>query len=203
MKIFQSTIFLFIISLSLQTNAQQFGAKMGVNSSNVHWSGHIFSSGDMSNTGGQFGFFGEFSLSNEKNGFYLVPEILYTMKGGTINLNDEINRTTKINYIELPLNTGYKFNVNKVCIFVKTGPYIGYAIEGLSSYSEESFRKIEFGTNGYFKRYDFGWNLVSGVEIKYIQINFSYGHGLVNCYNKDVNEKFRNRVFSFSVGHFF
>ena len=205
MKMFRIIIIGSLLLISLVTKGQKFGQKTGLNFTTARWSERIFSSEGMTNIGGQFGFFGEFKFSEEDGGLYFAPEILYTTKGGGINSGGELKIITDINYIELPLSLGYKFNLKRYDIFIKTGPYIGYATNGYYRYQgDDIISKLEFGSDGYFKRYDTGWTFTTGVEIRSIQLGLSYEYGLIDCYKRgNGNEAFRNRVLSFSVGLLF
>lgn len=147
------------------------------------------------------------------------------MKGAKFTIGDDHSANyTAVSirpvYLELPVNAIVKIPlVNKVKLFVGTGPYAAIGIGGKSkvegklldiSFSEE--RKINFTSdnkgnayNNDLKRMDAGLNFLAGIEINKFTLNANYGHGLVNIKSGSDNNsaKYANRVYSLSVGLLF
>ncbi len=94
---------------------------------------------------------------------------------------------------------------------VFAGPYLGLGICGKDIGSESSngemtswSDRIEWGSGqtDLFKRLDYGLVFGTGVQIKHIQVNVSYGLGLANISSLS-SLKIHNRVTEISAGYKF
>ncbi|XZF13079.1 porin family protein [Chitinophagaceae bacterium MMS25-I14] len=163
--------------------------------------------------------------------FSIQPGLMFEGKGvkftsGDKNGDNWIETKTNPIYLELPVNAVGKIPLAPhTNIFFGAGPYVAMGIAGKktvsgevlgASFSDES--NIKFGdddpangsngsnNSGNIKRYDWGLNFLAGVEIHHFTFNANYGLGLTNIApgssNND-NDKYKNRVFSLSVGFLF
>jgi len=163
--------------------------------------------------------------------FSIQPGLMISGKGSKYTSGDKESpnwyeaKTNPI-YLELPVNAVGKIplapNTN---IFLGAGPYLAMGIAGKNSvegqvagigFSDDD--NIKFGdddpgnnnngssNSGNIKRWDYGINFLGGVEISHFTLNVNYGLGLANIKpgsdNTD-NDKYKNRVFSVSVGFLF
>jgi len=160
----------------------------------------------------------------------LQPAILLNGKGSKYTIGDKEGNTyteisTKPLYVEVPVNLIIKLPLpNKVKLFAGAGPYMAIGVGGKNSMDGKllgaSFSNddaIEYSNddpttgsngsayNGNLKRFDFGLNVLAGLEISHLTLNANYGYGLVNIKPgaSNDNSKYQNRVFSLSVGVLF
>jgi hypothetical protein len=156
------------------------------------------------------------------------PGLLITQKGSKFTVGDNSGATynevtTRPLYLEMPVNVLLKIPLpNKVKIFAGAGPYIAAGITGKNAmegrllgtpFSDKE--SIQYGNDdpdnngsaysGSIKRFDVGANLIAGLEISHMILNANYGVGLTNIKPGSSNggDKYKNRVFSVSVGVLF
>lgn len=180
--------------LILSANAQyaKFGAKGGLNLANV--SGDDAEDTNMRTTfhvGGVF----EFMLSDK---FSFQPELLYSAQGYTFE-EEELEGTTKIDYLNLPLIG--KFYVADG-FSIQVGPQIGFL---LSAKSEGEILGVEFDEDikDELKEIDFGAALGIGYKLPSgLFFDARYNLGLTDIPDEDdVNVK--NGVIQVSLGFMF
>lgn len=123
--------------------------------------------------------------------------------------------STRLMYIELPVNAVVSFAVGEGKVFVGAGPYYGMAISGKSKVetkmtidgvteSEEISADADFGKDGDTKRGDFGLNFLAGYQLgSGVNIHAGYGLGLSNISKNSGDFKVKNNVFSVGVGFSF
>lgn len=159
----------------------------------------------------------------------IQPAVLLSSKGAKYRVGDESsNNYTEVRtrplYLEVPVNAVVKIPLpNKVRLFAGAGPYVAYGIGGKNSlegkvlgvsfsddeaieYSNDDPRNGSNGSRyeGSLKRFDFGLNILAGLEISHFVLNANYGYGVVNIRpGADNDEKYNNRVGSVSVGFLF
>ena len=152
--------------------------------------------------------------------FYFQPGLMFSTKGAkntyTI-LGTDITRTTKLSYIELPLNLVYKGAVGNGFVMLGFGPYVGYAIGGkvlTEGGSLTNDKKIVFqGTienddesGATYKALDMGGNIFAGFEMSngiFLQLDTQLGMIKINPENKgNTNDKtsVKNTGFGLSLG---
>jgi len=205
-----------------------FGIKGGWNSANmsIKTDGTVDDKNAISsfNVGGYF----DFPIAPV---FSLQAGLMFTGKGVKFTSGDKNGENwaeSKTNplYLELPVYAVGKIPLAPhTNIFFGAGPYAAMGVAGKTktegqllgvSFSDES--NIKFGdddptngnngssNSGNVKRFDWGLNFMAGVEINHITLNANYGLGLANIApgssNND-NDKYKNRVFSLSVGFLF
>jgi len=110
--------------------------------------------------------------------FYFQPGPLFSTKGAKF-VESSSTITTKLSYVELPLNLVYKGKLGTGFVMVGFGPYIGYGIGGKVIYDDGSTKietKVIFQNTvesgdalylypHYFKRFDAGGNVFVGYEM--------------------------------------
>lgn len=157
--------------------------------------------------------------------FYFQPGLLYSTKGAKKTYNSlilgEITRTTKLTYLELPLNLVYKGELSNGFVMLGFGPYAGYAIGGkvlVEGGSVTIDNKIVFeGTievdddesHATFKALDLGGNIFAGFEMSngiFLQLDAQLGMVKINPENNgNTNNKtsVKNTGFGVSLGYRF
>ena len=156
--------------------------------------------------------------------FYFQPGLLYSSKGAKNTytvLGTEYTSTTKLSYIELPLNLVYKALVGNGYFMLGFGPYVGYGFAGkvlteggsLSLDQKIKFTSVvETGddlTVPYYKAFDFGGNIFAGYELAngiFAQFNTQLGMVKINPEYKiapDDESVVKNTGFGLSLGYRF
>jgi hypothetical protein len=131
--------------------------------------------------------------------------------------------TTNPFYVELPVSFVGKIEVTKgMKIFIGAGPYGAIGVTGRNKIETTSSvgtiysnKDIDFANDdptttqeegagyGKMKRFDYGVNGLAGIEFKRFTLGANYGYGLakvVSGTDNNSNDKFKNRVLSFSFG---
>lgn len=157
------------------------------------------------------------------------PGVFYTGKGSKLERGDENSTTyfrseTNPRYIEIPLNFVGKIPLGEQTkIFLGVGPYAAFGVGGQNKYtfrtpitetSGEADIKWDDDTpfndddpnQGYdkYKRFDYGGNILAGVEFGNFLLSAQYGLGLgkiLSGADDSSDDKSKNRVWSFSVGY--
>ena len=152
--------------------------------------------------------------------FYFQPGIMYSTKGAK-NTSGSITSTTKLNYIEVPLNMVYKASLGKGFFMLGFGPYVSYGISGnvkTVSGSVTLDRDVKFksvvdtGDNiltPYYKAFDAGANIFVGYEMAsglFLQLDTEFGMLNINPEYKilsDDKSSTKNTGFGLSLGYRF
>ncbi|KAA5536396.1 PorT family protein [Taibaiella lutea] len=155
------------------------------------------------------------------NGFFIQPGILYSMKGGQetttlsiLGVTASSKTTISLNYLEIPLNLGYDFDMGNLGgIFVTVGPYLGYGLSGKTKGTlkitgmpdETTEEDINFGSGeDEIKALDYGLNFGAGYRTPFgIYGRIQYGLGLANLSNFGGDASMMNKGVSFTVGYAF
>ena len=156
--------------------------------------------------------------------FYFQPGLLFSTKGAkdeTTVLGTTITSTTKLSYIEMPLNLVYKALLGSGYFTLGFGPYIGYGISGkaltegggLSLDQKINFQNVvetnEDLTKPYYKAFDVGGNILAGYQMSNsIFVQFNTQLGLVNInpeykISPDDKSSVKNTGFGLSLGYRF
>lgn len=195
----QKLTFILILSFALiNANAQRIGIKAGVNLANAKYEYTQTSISTSNLIGFQAGLIGELPLSDA---LYVNAGALFSQKGTKLSF---IGMEVKfpINYVEIPLNLAYKYDLGALKLFAQAGPYLGYGLSAKMTGSGVD-ETIDFGSEtGQMKRIDYGANIGAGIEIGSIQVGANYGLGLANASN-DPDETVKNGVLSFTVAFLF
>ena len=199
---------LTILCVSATFAQMRFGATAGLNTSNF--------AGDIEDSkfkaGLQAGIVMDLAINQS---FSIVPELLFSQRGSKYDglnlLGVKANFSETLNYLQLPVNAAYKFDVGYGSkVFVFAGPYLGYAISGKTKMDVSAGDKdhnrsesIDFGSKaGETNPFDFGLNIGVGYQYQKIFFKLQYNHGLTNLSNSD-NFKQTNTNIGVSAGYFF
>ncbi len=156
--------------------------------------------------------------------FYFQPGLLFSTKGAknvTDVLGTTYTTTTKISYIELPLNLVYKGALGSGFVLVGFGPYVGYGIGGkvkteggiIALDNDIEFKNVvELGDPiavPYVKAFDAGANIFAGYEMSgglFVQLNAQLGMLKINPEDKRIPDDktvVKNTGFGLSLGYRF
>jgi Outer membrane protein beta-barrel domain len=155
----------------------------------------------------------------------LQPGLFFSQKGTkTSSVKTEVmgvtfitSSTTRLNYLELPVNLLYKHQIGSGKLFAGFGPYLAYGISGKlkvkgggENFSIDQEVKVKFKDSQeysakevYIKPFDAGANFTAGYELKMgwlFSLNYSLGLTNTSPYDK---EKEKNHYFGVSVGYLF
>ncbi len=182
----------------MYANAQHIGIKGGLNlakmrfeAGNIDWDTNTL-------TSFQLGLVGEFEITSP---IYFNTGLLFTQKGSKISVFGAITKIP-VNFLEIPLNVAYKYDLGEAKIYGQAGPFIGIAVSGKTKSGDDK-DDIEFGSDDdEWKRLDAGLNFGAGVEIAALQFGINYGLGLANLANAE-DAKIKTGVFSIIGAYFF
>ena len=156
--------------------------------------------------------------------FYLQPGLIFTVKGARNiieMISDEIKTTTRLSYLELPLNLLYRPKLGDGNLLFGFGPYVAYGIFGNEKTTEGSLtdkQDVRFKnsvgasdptTYAYYRALDAGANIFFGYEIPsglFCQLNAQLGMLQVNPDYELLSEdktSVKNTGFGLSVGYRF
>jgi len=151
--------------------------------------------------------------------FYFQPGLLFSIKGDK-NKSAASTSTTKINYLEMPLNMVYRAALGNGFVMLGFGPYLAYGISGNVKTTGSSItldQKIKFkSTVGagddlsvpYYKAFDAGGNIFIGYEMAsgiFMQLDTQFGMLNISPDYQDPNDKsvVKNTGFGLSAGYRF
>jgi hypothetical protein len=155
--------------------------------------------------------------------FYFQPGLLFSTKGAK-NVGNSLTTTTKLSYVELPLNMVYKGKLGKGYVMVGFGPYVAYGIggkvitEGGNAKLETKItfqNVVESGDallTPYFRRLDAGGNIFAGYELAgglFLQLDAQLGMLKINPKDNRIipvysdKSSLKNTGFGLSVGYRF
>lgn len=194
----QKLTWIFVFSILITTaNAQKIGIKAGLSLANAQYEYTQTSISTSNLTGVLAGIIVEAPISNV---IYFNSGILFSQKGTKLSLLG-VEIKFPINYLEIPINLAYKYDLGTSKLFVQTGPYLGVGLSAkMKSGGQEETIKFGSGTDQ-MNRIDLGFNFGAGLEIKKVQLGINYGLGLINLSN-DPDELMKNGALSFSVAVF-
>ena len=208
-----------ILSVQAQT------LRAGVNLANVT----ITNDGDINDnkmlTSFQVGISGDLFITKH---FFFQPGIYLTGKGsktqsGSTTDATYFRATSNPYYVEIPANSVFKTDPLPVKFFAGAGPYIAMGVAGKNkvdgkflgtafsseenitwSNDDPSTLDYEEGAGyGIMKRFDYGFNILGGIETRGAVVSVNYGLGLAKLQsgsNSSADDKNKHRVLSFVVG---
>ncbi|MEX0986161.1 MAG: porin family protein [Bacteroidales bacterium] len=150
--------------------------------------------------------------------FYFQPGLLYSLKGAK-NTSGALTSSTKVSYIELPLNLLYRGQLGNGYVIIGFGPYVGYGIGGkvtttggdASLETDVTFQNSVALSDPvlatYFKPLDAGANIFAGYEMAgglFFQLNTQLGMLTVNPENAwftDDKASVKHTGFGLSLGY--
>lgn len=194
-----------------------FGVHTGVNFSSAKATGSGQSSDGKILVGFHAGVTADIALTPE---LHAMPMLQFIQKGTKVKDEQTLlgqtfkaEGTTTINYIQLPLNIVYNFDLGESAkFFVGTGPSFAYGVSGKLKLSTSSLlgtqttdRKINFGgdQNDDSKPFDLGWNGLAGIKFNNgFAVMLNYTHSLSNLSPAD-NSSYKGRSFGLTLNYFF
>ena len=215
-------LFLIVIAIMMATDklfSQEFGIKVGFNSSNMHivYDRLVLSDDSNMKTGFHIGATAEFPLTeifSLETGLLLstkgfISKQLFTEEALGFNYESKVNLNPL--YLDIPITAKASSYIGSTKIYFVFGPYVGIGLSGkikgeeiIDGVTTSQEIDIEWGSDidSDFKRMDFGLIVGTGVELNSIQIGLNYSLGLANILPQN-NVKFRNRVLGISFGYKF
>lgn len=154
---------------------------------------------------------GELGIPAIANGIYTEFGLQLSTKshksGSVIGFEEEeLQSTTNINYLVVPVHIGYKMKCSKnISLLANAGPYVGVGLWGKYKHFENGKKDYSssdiFDTENGYKRFDYGCGFNIGLEYaKHFQLSLGADWGL-----KDISKvdgwKYKNRSFTISVGY--
>ena len=161
-------------------------------------------------------------------GLSLQPGLYYTGKGSKTQNGQETSSsfyraTSNPRYVELPVNLVGKVSLGGVSnFFFGAGPYAAMGVAGKNkaegkvfgipfksendivySNDDPTTSQEEGAGYGKLKKFDYGFNVMTGVDFGKLSLGANYGYGLAKLNSGSTNsadDKNKNRVVSFSVG---
>ncbi|HEX7905558.1 MAG TPA: OmpA family protein [Chitinophagaceae bacterium] len=171
-------------------------------------------------TGAHFGFIADIPFSATSK-LSFQPGVLLFNKGrkyadSTTTINGDVYQIRKqfINYIDIPLNLVYKFNVSKKTKFIiGGGPYLSLFYNGKETsetFGANSFFESEENQDlpvgdapGKYKVINYGVNGLAGFEFGRVFITANYSRGLNDFYQaKDYTGSFKHQLIGGTIGIF-
>jgi opacity protein-like surface antigen len=155
--------------------------------------------------GFQAGVVADFAITEN---FSIIPELLFSQRGfkGT---EDSSTFSATLNYLQLPVNAAYKFDVGSGSkLFIFAGPYIGYGVSASGKIKDNDTgvsvsAPVKFGSNeNEIKPFDFGIDVGVGYQYEKIFFKLQFNPGFLNLNNGDGSSS-KNTNFAVSVGYFF
>ncbi|WP_271767742.1 porin family protein [Aquimarina algiphila] len=192
-------LFAVLASLSLVATAQEesirFGAKAGVNFANISGDG---TDGVDGRTGFHIGALVEIPISEK---FAFQPELLYSSQGAKLDIGN-LETTTKINYINIPLMAKYYVAQG---FSLQAGPQIGFLTSAKAKVEgpgvdedndiDDAIKGIDFGLN-----FGLGYQLDMGL---FFDGRYNLGLSNINDTESSDDVKQKNSVIQLSVGYKF
>ena len=157
--------------------------------------------------------FFETGLTYAEKGNSKSPTI-YATSGSTTGVGS--TTTTKIDYLQIPLNLAYKTDLNKnVKLIIESGFYIARGISGSEKGTDKSNlgvittvdKKIQFTSNNdnssnntLIKPFDIGYNFNAGIEWNKFQFMANFSRGFGNIYPVGTTS-FSNQTIGITVAY--
>jgi len=194
-----------------------FGARVGMNVANITGDWKDTQLGDVhSKMGLKAGFAACFPLFDN---IYLEPGLYFSAKGSRTEYS-KLNTKTycNLNYIEIPLNGVYKYEVNSnFAVRGHFGPYFAFGVFGKTKTEvdgkvdkDSKVKNFDDGHNKAnephrdYSAFDFGLDFGAGIEFSVCYLGVQYDLGLTdfnrNRYYGLKQCKFHNGVFSVDFG---
>ncbi len=193
LKFWLTTMALLVV---FGANAQsRFGLKAGLNFASMNV--NDYNPGGLSEK--QKGFLAGFVIDSDlSEQFTFQTGLLYTSKG----MKSPDGKEKLITYsFEMPLNGVLHAPLGFGDFLIIAGPYMALGVTGNienGTTPERGMRNTIFDSS--LRRFDYGLNLGTGLEVRRFQFCINYGIGLRNLAMYDVkNQSIKNRVMSLSM----
>jgi hypothetical protein len=206
MKKLSTLLFVFILAggITATTQAQSplsFGLKAGLNIADI--------SGPDSDSDTRTGLTGGLAVYLDLPVLPIGIEsgLYYSQKGSSYSDSDEFgdfDETLKLDYIEVPILARINFPTpGPIGPHLVAGPYIGFNINAQAEGTEDGFSYDE-DISDLISSTDIGLMLGAGLDfslgVTALNAQVRYSIGLTNVYDFDMDDTYRNSVFSLVVG---
>ena len=171
-------------------------------------------------TGIHFGFMANLPFKTGSN-FFFQPSMIFSNKGRTfaarydtaISQTLSVNSSEFINYLEMPLNLVYKFQLGKSSHFiVGAGPYLSFFYTGKiktetvsknGDYAVDENKDPAVGNApGKYSVMDYGVNGLAGFEFGRLFLTANYSRGLKDFYKPEsYTASMKHEVMGMTVGY--
>jgi len=225
-KILTLSAFLIFSTLALQAQIN-FGILGGVNFQNINGKDN---NGNKLENGLLTGFHaGVNVIIPVAPDFYFQPGLLFSVKGAKNDFfspptkaSGDLVTTTRLSYVEMPLNLLYRPQLGEGYILLGFGPYIAIGIGGKenSEFGSISYKRdvkykntvtnvIDLINNAYYKPFDAGANIFFGYELSmgvFLQLNAQLGLLKINpeySWATDSKASYKNTGYGLSIGYRF
>jgi Outer membrane protein beta-barrel domain len=226
-KFLAITTILIFLTIAMQAQIG-FGILAGVNFQNINGKDN---GGTKLENGLLTGFHAGVNVNIPLAGdFYFQPGLLFSVKGAKNDFfspqtkaSGNFETTTKLNYIEMPLNLLYRPRLGKGCLLLGFGPYIAYGLGGSENsellglvsyersvkYKNKVTNVTELLENAYYRPIDAGANIFFGYELAlgvFIQLNAQLGLLKINpeyAWESESKASYKNTGYGLSVGYRF
>jgi Outer membrane protein beta-barrel domain len=190
--------FLIFTGINAQTKVK-FGAKFGVNSSNISFKS--LAGARSERLGFHVGVTSEISLTES---LALQPDLLFSSQGFNTKIVTTDNNA--FNYLNLTIPVAYKMNF----VDVNFGPYVGYLLSQNLDLIFTDINGKPIATSEVFHNFDMGLALGLTFHIQKFFVSTRYSLGLTNVGKQTVIDGFKigyddgkNAVGQLSVGYYF
>jgi len=212
-----SICFVIYLHISLASYAQTVGLRAGMSLTNMSmkYDDESMSDDFKYKPGFLVGTTVDFPVSPV---FAIETGLLFSSKGFKMEesdtyMNETMEYKSKLNliYLDVPITLLGRLNIgDKTNLFLSTGPYLGFGLEGKAKteitsngQTEKVENDIKFGSDESeddLKRFDYGLVFGGGIEYGVFQFGVYYEHGLANLsIASDDNLKIRNKALNIAV----
>lgn len=201
-------------TVTLFAQTPRFGINGGFSFANMTYKEGTEKENTTSKLGLSLGFITDIPIGSN---FSFQPGLNFVEKGAELKETEDIytfQASSRIYYMEAPLNVIYKIPFKKDHLFFGAGPSAAYAFKGKTEYkysneieteSGEETIKIGNKDDDDLKPFEVGFNIIGGYEFNNgLQLAANYNRSLNNLLPGE-NEKasLRNSYFGIKIGYMF
>ncbi|MBK8089476.1 MAG: PorT family protein [Chitinophagaceae bacterium] len=211
-KILTLTVTLIIIALAVKAQSPRFGFNSGIALANMSYKDEDGKEKSDSRIGLNAGIMVDIPIGHNLS---IQPGINFIQKGAKEKETEgtySMEASTRINYLEVPVNFVYKAPVKKGHLFIGAGPSAGYALKGNvktkfsdGQTTETEENKIYIGNkdDDDLKPFELSMNVLGGYEFNSgFQIAVNYNRSLNNLLTGDTgSSSLRNSYFGIKIGY--
>lgn len=176
----------------------RFGLVAGINGANLYDDARA--ADKKSRIGYSLGLFGQVPIV--KGRFSIRPELLFSAKGASFDLQNGTRPELKLSYVELPVSVQWHlfgfFNVH-------AGMYASLLANSSGKLTDANGNAIDLDfTKKNFSNVDYGWHLGGGLDLGNIGLHFRVARGLKDVADgtavKDYLGQLKNATWSLTLG---
>ncbi|MCX2745689.1 porin family protein [Mangrovivirga sp. M17] len=195
----------FVLFMTINAQAQEFGARIGGNFSRFNYSVDEYNQDALSLFSLHIGATAILPINDN---IRINGSLLYSQKGERFKDNGSTLKEV-VNYIHLPFAVEYSFGGDQIKPFIQAGPYFSIAysykdkldspdLTGEVSYDIGNSESDDIAPT------DFGLNIGGGLDIEKFRIGLNYEAGISNLFPNgwNANETWKNSSFNINVSYF-